>query len=72
MHLKEQNKIKFGKRYAIFSPADNQMCADHDRLTGEGIKPKEYTIIKMKVVPPYVDALKEFEVILISFCRFSD
>jgi leucyl-tRNA synthetase len=27
-----------------------QVCADHDRQTGEGIGPQEYTIIKLKVL----------------------
>ncbi|CAB4020577.1 Leucine--tRNA ligase, cytoplasmic, partial [Paramuricea clavata] len=33
--LKDRGKIKFGKRYTIFSPKDNQPCMDHDRLSGE-------------------------------------
>ncbi|EMP40903.1 Leucyl-tRNA synthetase, cytoplasmic [Chelonia mydas] len=51
--LKERNKIKFGKRYTIYSPKDGQPCMDHDRQTGEGVGPQEYTLIKMKVVEPY-------------------
>uniref|UniRef100_A0AAQ4NVK1 Leucine--tRNA ligase, cytoplasmic n=1 Tax=Gasterosteus aculeatus aculeatus TaxID=481459 RepID=A0AAQ4NVK1_GASAC len=35
--LKERKKIKFGKRYTIFSPKDGQPCMDHDRQTGEDI-----------------------------------
>ena len=38
--LKEKGYIKFGKRPSIFSPLDNQMCADHDRLEGEGVNPE--------------------------------
>merc|ERR1719445_1562916 len=48
--LKERNKIKFGKRYTIFSPLDGQPCMDHDRSSGEGVGPQDYTLIKMKVV----------------------
>ncbi|NXU66920.1 SYLC protein, partial [Horornis vulcanius] len=51
--LKERNKIKFGKRYTIYSPKDGQPCMDHDRQTGEGVGPQEYTLIKMKVLDPY-------------------
>ncbi|KAL0994734.1 hypothetical protein UPYG_G00126440 [Umbra pygmaea] len=51
--LKERNKIKFGKRYTIYSPKDGQPCMDHDRQTGEGVGPQEYTLIKMKVIKPY-------------------
>ncbi|KAE8614631.1 hypothetical protein XENTR_v10008247 [Xenopus tropicalis] len=50
--LKERNRIKFGKRYTIYSPRDGQPCMDHDRQTGEGVGPQEYTLIKMKVLEP--------------------
>ncbi|GFS17470.1 leucine--tRNA ligase [Elysia marginata] len=53
IRLKERNKIKFGKRYTIFSPKDNQPCMDHDRSSGEGVGPQEYTLIKMKLKAPY-------------------
>ena len=48
--LKEHNFIDFGKRNAIFSMSENQPCADHDRSTGEGLGPQEYTIIKMQLI----------------------
>lgn len=48
--LKEAGVVKFGKRYTIFSKADNQPCADHDRSEGEGVGVQEYTIIKLKIV----------------------
>nr|XP_033783398.1 leucine--tRNA ligase, cytoplasmic [Geotrypetes seraphini] len=51
--LKERNKIKFGKRYTIYSPRDGQPCMDHDRQTGEGVGPQEYTLIKMRILDPY-------------------
>ena len=38
-HLKENGKIKYGKRYTIFSELDGQPCADHDRSKGEGVGP---------------------------------
>lgn len=50
LHLKENNKIKFGKRYSIYSPKDGQPCMDHDRASGEGVQPQEYTIIKIKLI----------------------
>lgn len=55
--LRERNKIKFGKRYTIYSPKDGQPCMDHDRQTGEGVGPQEYTLIKMKVLEPYPSKL---------------
>ncbi|XP_045681272.1 leucine--tRNA ligase, cytoplasmic [Phyllostomus hastatus] len=51
--LRERNRIKFGKRYTIYSPKDGQPCMDHDRQTGEGVGPQEYTLIKLKVLEPY-------------------
>lgn len=56
-HLKERNKVKFGKRYTIFSPKDNQPCMDHDRASGEGVPPQEYTLIKMEVLAPFPEKL---------------
>ncbi|XP_069996006.1 leucine--tRNA ligase, cytoplasmic [Penaeus vannamei] len=49
IRLKERGKVQFGKRYTIFSPKDGQPCMDHDRSTGEGVGPQEYTLIKMQV-----------------------
>ncbi|KPP77207.1 leucine--tRNA ligase, cytoplasmic-like [Scleropages formosus] len=59
--LKERKKIKFGKRYTIYSPKDGQPCMDHDRQTGEGVGPQEYTLIKMKIVEPYPSKLSELK-----------
>ncbi|XP_050503774.1 leucine--tRNA ligase, cytoplasmic [Diabrotica virgifera virgifera] len=53
IRLKERNKIKFGKRNTIFSVRDGQPCMDHDRASGEGVGPQEYTLIKMKLLAPY-------------------
>lgn len=47
--LKELNKIKFGKRYTIYSPKDGQPCMDHDRSEGEAVGPQEYTALKLRV-----------------------
>uniref|UniRef100_V9KA46 Leucine--tRNA ligase, cytoplasmic n=1 Tax=Callorhinchus milii TaxID=7868 RepID=V9KA46_CALMI len=55
--LKERKKVKFGKRYTIYSPKDGQPCMDHDRQTGEGVGPQEYTLIKMKILVPYPSKL---------------
>lgn len=58
LRLRDNNKIKFGKRYTVFSPKDDQPCMDHDRAKGEGVGPQEYTLIKMKLVQPYPEKLK--------------
>jgi leucyl-tRNA synthetase len=52
--LRKRDKIGFGKRPTIFSPLDGQACADHDRASGEGVGPQEYTLIKIRLqaVPP--------------------
>ena len=47
--LRELKKIKFGKRYTIYSPKDGQPCMDHDRSEGEAVGPQEYTALKLKV-----------------------
>lgn len=48
--LHAAGKIVKDKRYAVYSPLDGQPCADHDRASGEGVGPQEYTLIKMKVL----------------------
>ncbi|KAG0328097.1 cytosolic leucyl tRNA synthetase [Dissophora globulifera] len=48
--LKALNKVKFGERYTIYSPKDGQPCMDHDRQSGEGVGPQDYTCIKLKVL----------------------
>jgi leucyl-tRNA synthetase len=35
---------------AIFSPGEDQPCADHDRASGEGVGPQDYTLIKLKLL----------------------
>lgn len=46
-------KIKSGFRPNVYSPKDRQVCADHDRSSGEGVAPQEYTLIKLLVCEPY-------------------
>ncbi|XP_045480159.1 leucine--tRNA ligase, cytoplasmic isoform X1 [Harmonia axyridis] len=69
IRLKERNKIQFGKRYTIYSPKDGQPCMDHDRSTGEGVAPQEYTLIKMKICkidsPKLRDLMKEKSIFLV-------
>lgn len=59
--LKELGKIVKDVRYTIFSPLDGQPCADHDRASGEGVLPQEYTLIKMEVIPPFTEKLRALE-----------
>jgi len=53
-HLKQGDRIKFGKRYTIYSPKDGQPCMDHDRSAGEGVGPQEYTLIKLRIHDDHV------------------
>ncbi|OWB65780.1 hypothetical protein B5S30_g1111 [[Candida] boidinii] len=60
--LRELGKIKFGKRYTIYSVKDGQPCMDHDRQSGEAVVPQEYTGIKIQVTefaPEATEFLKE-------------
>lgn len=57
--LKKKEKIRYGKRYTIYSPKDGQPCMDHDRSSGENVGPQEYTLIKLKVIQdPLPEKLK--------------
>ncbi|CAI6085325.1 unnamed protein product [Clonostachys chloroleuca] len=56
--LKELEKVKFGKRYTIYSPKDGQPCLDHDRSAGEGIGVQEYTCVKLQTLE-WSDRAKE-------------
>lgn len=60
LKLKELGKVLYGKRYTVFSPKDNQPCMDHDRSSGEGVAPQEYTLIKIKVLNPIPVKLQKF------------
>jgi leucyl-tRNA synthetase len=59
--LKELGKIKYGERYTIYSPKDGQPCMDHDRSSGEGVGPQEYTGIKIKVLEWTKEAKSQLE-----------
>eukprot|EP00195_Chlamydomonas_chlamydogama_P014672 CAMPEP_0202900896 /NCGR_PEP_ID=MMETSP1392-20130828/12094_1 /ASSEMBLY_ACC=CAM_ASM_000868 /TAXON_ID=225041 /ORGANISM="Chlamydomonas chlamydogama, Strain SAG 11-48b" /LENGTH=1103 /DNA_ID=CAMNT_0049587353 /DNA_START=121 /DNA_END=3432 /DNA_ORIENTATION=- len=58
--LRKLGKVIKDKRFAVFSPLDGQPCADHDRASGEGVGPQEYTLIKMEALElnGKLDALK--------------
>lgn len=55
--LRRKDKVAFGKRPTIYSVLDGQACADHDRSSGEGVGPQEYTLIKLRVVDPMPECL---------------
>mmetsp|Transcript_23198 Transcript_23198/g.69557 ORF Transcript_23198/g.69557 Transcript_23198/m.69557 type:complete len:1127 (-) Transcript_23198:68-3448(-) len=57
LKLRAADKIAYGKRANVYAVADAQCCADHDRASGEGVGPQEYTLIKLKVVAPYPPCL---------------
>ncbi|KAJ1389979.1 Valyl/Leucyl/Isoleucyl-tRNA synthetase, editing domain [Sesbania bispinosa] len=38
-----------------------QPCADHDRASGGGLQPQEYTIIKMELLPPFTHKFQVLE-----------
>uniref|UniRef100_A0A5B6YLT3 leucine--tRNA ligase n=1 Tax=Davidia involucrata TaxID=16924 RepID=A0A5B6YLT3_DAVIN len=59
--LKAMGKIVKDLRYTIYSPLDGQPCADHDRATGEGVLPQDYTLIKMEVLSPFPPKLSALE-----------
>uniref|UniRef100_A0A6C0JVZ3 leucine--tRNA ligase n=1 Tax=viral metagenome TaxID=1070528 RepID=A0A6C0JVZ3_9ZZZZ len=50
LNLLKEDKIKFGKRYSIYSPNNKQICMDHDRSEGEGVGIQEYILLKFKFV----------------------
>ncbi|KAG8342245.1 tRNA synthetases class I (I L M and V) putative (M) tRNA synthetases class I (C) catalytic domain [Trypanosoma vivax] len=52
--LRRANVLNFGSRYCVYSPLDGQPCADHDRASGEGALPQEYTLVKLRVKNPLV------------------
>ncbi|KAI8885081.1 leucyl-tRNA synthetase [Backusella circina FSU 941] len=74
--LRAMSKIKFGERYTIYSIVDKQPCMDHDRSSGEGVGPQDYTGIKMQVtdwselaqqaLSQYKDALKGKKVYMVA------
>ncbi|XP_043220831.1 leucine--tRNA ligase, cytoplasmic-like [Amphibalanus amphitrite] len=68
LRLRQLGKVEFGKRYTIYSPRDAQPCMDHDRSSGEGVGPQEYTLIKMraKTVPAALKAAGNKPVFLVA------
>lgn len=75
LRLRNHKKIKYGKRYTVFSPKDKQPCMDHDRSKGEGVGPQEYTLVKLKIIHPYPEKLQFwkkylFFVILLLLSKF--
>ena len=50
-------KISFGTRPTVISRRELQACADHDRLSGEGVGPQEYTLIKLQVKMEELDPM---------------
>jgi leucyl-tRNA synthetase len=57
--LHKEGKVLSGKRNAVYSLLDGQVCADHDRSEGEGVGPQEYVLIKLKVLISEDDARHE-------------
>lgn len=55
--LKERGRVSRGKRPNIYSTIDKQNCADHDRASGEGVGPQEYTLVKLRVQEPFPEKL---------------
>ena len=46
-HLLREGYVTKGKRFVIYSIADEQPCADHDRSVGEGVEPAKYFITQV-------------------------
>ncbi|KAF1332319.1 Leucine-trna ligase, partial [Globisporangium splendens] len=55
--LKERGRVSRGKRPNVYSTIDKQNCADHDRASGEGVGPQEYTLVKLRVQEPFPEKL---------------
>lgn len=51
--LNKEGFVTFGKRPTIYSIRDQQPCLDHDRQSGEGVQPQEYTLIKLQLIDPH-------------------
>lgn len=47
--LKERNFVRKGSHPVIWCPKDNIPVGDHDRRSGEGETPSEYTLIKFRL-----------------------
>jgi leucyl-tRNA synthetase len=68
LKLKEGGFVEFGQRPCIYSILDGQACADHDRSSGEGVGPQEYTLIKMRALatPPALEAFADRKIFLVA------
>ncbi|KAF4323414.1 hypothetical protein BBO99_00003136 [Phytophthora kernoviae] len=55
--LNERGRVVRGKRPNVYSIMDGQSCADHDRASGEGVGPQEYTLTKLRVQEPFPEKL---------------
>lgn len=54
--LRSKGYVYKSKRYAIFSPLDNQPCGDHERtFEGEGVEPKNYSLILLRLKEKFND-----------------
>lgn len=60
-HLIEQGKVKFGKKHVVYATIEGQPCSDHERARGEGVKPMEYTLIKLQVHEPFPACLESLQ-----------
>lgn len=47
--LKSLGYIEFGTRQSIVTPSDGLLCADHDRMIGEGVVPIKAHLVSMKM-----------------------
>lgn len=47
--LKDQGYIKYGKQYTVWSVKDGQVCSDHARKVGEGVRPTKHTMAKVRI-----------------------
>lgn len=59
--LHDMQKIKFGLRYTVYSEKDGQPCMDHDRASGEGKGPTDYTGLKLLALEWSAGALEHLK-----------
>lgn len=52
----------------MYCVLDGQVCADHDRASGEGVGPQEYTLIKLRVLELKVRRYKREALLPIYLC----
>ncbi|KAH0571431.1 Leucyl-tRNA synthetase [Spironucleus salmonicida] len=61
--LKRKGFIKFGERFTIWSPIDQQPCLDHDRASGEGVQSQEYTIVLTELLKNETNNAKIYDLV---------